>query len=412
MSAPLPTPDEAWQTIVRFCDPAPAALVSLDDALGLVLAEAIRADRDLPPSDRSAMDGFAFAGGPTPGSAKRVAASELRLVGEIPAGARYDRRLQPGECVRIFTGAMLPAGADTVAMVEHAEVVDTSLVRIPDRIEQGANVLRQGEDAHAGDGLVSAGTRLGPVQLAVAAAVGAAPVLAYPRPSVAVLTTGRELRAPEEDAQPHQVRDSNATLLAAALRAESFPVALRRRVTDDRRQIVSSLQEALQTASVVVLSGGVSVGDYDYVPRAVTEVGARIVVHGVAMKPGKPFLFATGPAKQLIFGLPGHPLATLTGLHEFVLPALRRAAGLPEALCRPAWTLPLSHSLKSKTGRHRFHLARLETTAEGMLLAPLASQSSADLVAGGRADGAIVVPPDVAFMAAGQRAVFRPWSRP
>jgi molybdopterin molybdotransferase len=395
----MPTPDEAWRKIAAHCRPLTPVLRPLDQALGHVLAEPVCADRDLPATDRSAMDGFAFRATDT--------ARGLVVAGEVPAGVAFSGAIGPGECVRIFTGASLPTGVDTVAMIEEVTLLPDGRVQMP-MISAGANVLRRGEDAAAGEILLPAGVPLNAARLAVGAAVGAAQVLVHRRPRVAVVTTGRELLPPTQRPEPHQIRDSNSTLLAAALVADDFPLAAALRASDDREAVMHQLREALAVADVVILSGGVSVGDYDFVPAAVRGVGAQVVVHKVAMKPGKPVLFAKR-GDRLIFGLPGHPLATLTGLHEFVLPALRRLAGTPEEDCRPLWTVPLASALHSKGGRHRYHLAQLHWTSFGPRVEPVASHSSADLVAGGRAQGAIVVPPDVQTLEPESLVSFRPW---
>jgi len=396
----MPVPDEAWRSVAAHCRPTTPLLRSLEQALGHVLADPVCADRDLPPRDRSAMDGFAFCAQNGTGA--------LPVVGELPAGVAFAGVVAPGTCVRIFTGANLPPGVDTVAMLEDVQRLRDGRVQVP-LLARGTNVLRRGEDAHAGEILLPAGVRLNAARLAVCAAVGAGQVLVHQRPRVAVVTTGRELLAPDERPAPHQIRDSNSTLLTAALTTEQFSLVAALRAADDRDEVTRQIQKALSLADVVILSGGVSVGDYDFVPAAVRAVGGQIVVHKVAMKPGKPFLFAQRESEQLIFGLPGHPLATLTGLHEFVLPALRRLAGTPLDECRPQWMVRLHSALHSKGGRHRYHLARLLWTASGPTVEPLDSQSSADLVAGGRADGAIVVPPDVQTLAPGSLVPFRPW---
>ncbi len=398
----MPTPDEAWRKMAAHCRPLTPVLRPLDQALGHVLAQPVCADRDLPATDRSAMDGFAFR------AMDALGGRGLVIVGEVPAGVAFAGAIGPGECVRIFTGASLPTGVDAVALIEDVTLLPNGRVQMPG-LPSGANVLRRGEDANAGKILLPAGVPLNAARLAVAAAVGAAQVLVHRRPRVAVVTTGRELLAPNQSPAPHQIRDSNSTLLAAALAAEDFPLAATLRASDEREAVTHQLREALSLADVVVLSGGVSVGDYDFVLAAVRAVDAQVLVHKVAMKPGKPMLFATHGTDRFIFGLPGHPLATLTGLHEFVLPALRRLAGSSEEDCRPLWTVPLGRALQSKGGRHRYHLAQLHWASYGPRVEPVPSHSSADLVAGGRAHGAIVVPPDVQTLETGALVSFRPW---
>jgi molybdopterin molybdotransferase len=180
-------------------------------------------------------------------------------------------------------------------------------------------------------------------------------------------------------------------------------------VSDERAAIVAKLREALTSADAVVLTGGVSVGAYDFVPAAITALGAHTIVHGVAMKPGKPFLFAVAGDGKPIFGLPGNPLSAATGLHEFVLPALRRMAGFPEEGCRPVLRVRLQAPVHGLPGRQRYLLGRLAATPSGAEVALVPSQGSGDLVAGALADGTVIVPADAGELATASLADFRPW---
>ena len=369
-----------------------------------MLAEPVCADRDLPPADRSAMDGFAV----------RAADLEntpvtLHVMGEIAAGSAAAPVVTPGTCARIFTGANVPPGADAVVMIESTREEVPGQVTFVSAERPGANILRRGENARQGSELVPAGHVLGAVHIGVCAAAGRTEVRVVRKPRVAIITTGRELLDPGTAAEAHQERDSNGPMLTAALCAGGFSVVFARRVSDDAVAIVDCLRDALATADAVVLSGGVSVGAYDFVPAAVTAVGARTLVHGVAMKPGKPFLFALAPKQQPIFGLPGNPLSAATGLHEFVLPALRRVAGWPESECRPLVRARLREAVANKPGRQRYVLATLAWSPTGAEVQAVPSQSSADLAAGARADGAIVVPADAHELDAGTLVDFRPW---
>jgi molybdopterin molybdotransferase len=382
----------------------PAHALPLDEAHGHVLAEPVRADRDLPPADRSAMDGFAV----------RVAdlgnaPVTLQVMGEIAAGSAAAPVVTPGTCARIFTGANVPPGADTVVMIESTREDTPSQVTFSFPEQLGANILRRGENARQGSELVPAGRVLGAVHIGVCAAAGRTEVRVIRKPRIAIITTGRELLDPGTAAGAHQERDSNGPMLAAAFWAEGFSVSFAARVSDDGEAIVRALHDALAAADAIVLSGGVSVGTYDFVPAAVTGVGARTLVHGVAMKPGKPFLFAMAPKGQLIFGLPGNPLSAATGLHEFVLPALRRAAGWPDSECRPLVRARLRAAIDNKPGRQRYVLATLAWTQTGAEVQAVPSQSSADLAAGDRADGAIIVPADAHGLDTGTLVDFRPW---
>jgi molybdopterin molybdotransferase len=400
------SPQQAWSSIAAHVSPLPAHACALDRALGHVLADAVRADRDSPAADRSAMDGYAVRAadlGTVPVT--------LTAIGEIAAGSPAKPQVVARTCARIFTGANVPPGADTVVRVEDTRVEGADGVAFLCPVQSGANILRQGENAHRGDVIVPEQTLLSAAHLSACASAGYGEVRVRRKPTVAVLTTGRELIAPGMDVQAHQERDSNQILIVASLLEAGFQLGSVDRVSDERAAVTERLRAALVKADAVVLSGGVSVGAYDFVPAAVTDVGARTLVHGVSMKPGKPFLFALTNDGRPIFGLPGNPLSAAVGLHEFVLPALRKLAGVAEDRCRPLLRAPLRESLANKPGRERHVLASLVSSMSGLAVSIVPSQSSADVMAGARADGAIVVPADAHTLEPGTIVDFRPWHR-
>lgn len=398
------TPEQTWRAIVAHLEALPAQSEALTDATGRVLDEPIVLDRDLPPADRSAMDGFAVRAA----DLERVPAV-LSIVGEVAAGSPDEPAIAAGTCVRIFTGANVSPGADTVIRAENTRTEEPDQITITAAERKGANIFRKGENARRGSTLVAEGTVLCANHLAACAAAGYARVLVRRRPRVAVITTGRELLAPGAQPSLHQERDSNQVLMVASLAEAGFAVERAERVPDDRRAVADSLRAALLGADAVVMSGGVSVGAYDFVPAAVGDVGARVLVHGVSMKPGKPFLFALTTTGRPIFGLPGNPLSAAVGLHEFVLPALRRMSGVRESDCRPVVRTRLRDRLANQPGRQRYVLGSLGWTGEGAQVAVVPSQGSGDVAAGAQADGCIVVPADAASLDAGTLVEFRPW---
>jgi len=398
------TPQQAWRSIVAHLVVLPEQKRVLADAFGQVLAEHVVADRDLPPADRSAMDGFAV-------RAADLARAPvvLSVVGEVAAGSPSEPAIASGTCARIFTGGNVPPGADTVVKVEDTRTDGTDRITFTTPERKGANILRKGENARKGSVLIPAGAVLGATHLAGCAAAGYAEVRVLRKPRLAIITTGRELLDPSTQPLLHQERDSNQVLIAASLSAAGFTLERAERVPDERLAVAARLREALLTADAVVMSGGVSVGAYDFVPAAVADVGARVLVHGVTMKPGKPFLFALAPEGRPVFGLPGNPLSAAVGLHEFVLPALRRMSGVDPGACQPRMWARLHEDLRNKTGRQHHVLGSLTWTAEGAEVAVVPSQSSADVVAGTRANGFIVVPADAHSLEAGMSVEFRPW---
>jgi molybdopterin molybdotransferase len=399
----LVTPREGLDIILRWAHQLEATRKPLDEALGYCLAEDVLADRDIPPADCSVMDGYAVRSADL---AKRPCT--LRLVGEVTAGSAARPRVRPGTCVRVLTGANVPPGADAVVMVEQTEE-DHGLVTLGATVPPGSNIRRRGEEAKRGTVLLRKNTVLGPVQIGLCAAVGKANLKVYARPDVAVLCTGEELRPVSARVRAHELRNSNGPALLAALRSHGYSNIALGVCPDDVEALTARVKQATAEHRVLVLTGGVSVGKYDFVPEVMERVGATVRFHGVAMRPGKPTLYATLPGNRHVFGLPGNPLSAMAGFHEFVLPALRRMSGVPEKECRPAMHLRLGRALRSTRGRVEYVLAQLLWTKRGPVTRPLKSHGSADLVAGAKADGVIVVPASVQELPAGSLVEFRPW---
>jgi len=397
------TPDAAWSIVLSHARPLESISISLTEASGYCLAEDVRADRSLPPADRSAMDGYAVRHDDL-----QRRPCILRIIGEVAAGSFQRPRVKAGTCVRILTGANIPPGADTVVMVEQTQE-HTGLVTIRSSVQSGSNILRQGEDARKGSLLLRRGTRMDTAQVGVCAAVGKATLRVHRLPGVTILCTGSELRSAHDRVQAHEIRNSNGPALCAALADEGLVGTKFISVADRRRTLVATLRRALRCYDVVLCTGGVSAGTYDFVSDAVEAAGATIRFHWLAMKPGKPTLYATAHKNRHIFGLPGNPLSALTAFHEFALPAIRRLAGHSAEACRTAWLLPLADTAESSGGRVRYELARLVNRPNGLAVVAVPSRSSADLVSAGHADGVIMLPPDQTRFAAGQLVAFRPW---
>lgn len=383
---------------VRRLEPRPRPLA---DALGLALAENVKADRDLPPFDRAAMDGYAVRAADV-----SAAWAELDVVAEAPAGSRATVRLRRGQCARISTGAPLVAGADAVVMLERSQPVGRRRARLAGPVTKWQNVARRGEDARRNRILLPRGAILTPARMALLAMVGCAEPLVYPPPSAAVLATGNELVDPADAPDADQIRDGNSTLIEGMMRRFGLREIRRLGIARDERSRLTGLIEQGLEAGLLLISGGVSVGDYDLVPSVLAELGCDIVLHKVAMKPGKPILFASGPSGQPVFGLPGNPVAVLVTLWEFVGPAVRkmmaRDPSVPECRAR------LRSACKKKPGRTTFLPARTARVASGLETEPIASHGSADLAAASRADSLIVLPKSVTRRAAGQMVTVHP----
>ncbi len=396
-------PEEAWGIILGQVRPLETTTVGLGAAFGYCLAEEIRADRDLPPEDRSSADGYAVRQANI-----RNSPCVLRIVGEVAAGSPNRPHVKPGTCVRILTGGNVPPGADTVVKVEQTEEAKGVVtIRLP--IEHERNILTKGEDARKGAVLISCGERIDAMRAGVCAAVGKSSINVHRRPRVTILCTGSELRSVEDRVHPHEIRNSNGPALRAALDQWGFPGARFHSVADRPAALVAALRRALKRYDVVLFTGGISVGKHDFVRDAIEAARAKVQFHRVRMRPGKPTLYATAEGNRHVFGLPGNPLSSLTAFHEFALPCLRRLAGGAAEACRPAWSLPLAESVQTEGGFVRCVLARLAGRKGGLAVAPVPFRSSADLVSAARADGAVLLPADRTRFEAGELVAFRAW---
>ncbi|HEX6853347.1 MAG TPA: gephyrin-like molybdotransferase Glp [Candidatus Polarisedimenticolaceae bacterium] len=377
---------EARRLLLDAVASTPAADVPLDAALGRALAADVAADRDVPATDRSAMDGFAVRCADLLEAGRR-----LRVAGELRAGSSAAGvRVAPGEAWRIFTGGVVPEGADAVVMVELTEEdrgTGTLLVR--EAPSAGQNIRRRGEDVRAGERILRAGCVVGPAEVAALASVGAARVRVHRAPTVAILSTGDELVEAGETPEPHQIRNSNAPMLAARLRAMAIEPVPLGNAGDSPDALDAKLARGLDH-DLLLVTGGVSVGDYDLVARRLEAAGATTLFHGVAMKPGKPILAARSSG-GIVVGLPGNPLSAFTGFEVLVAPALRRMAGATATDGLEVRAI-LRERLRRRPGRLTYALARLVFEGGRAYADPVKSMSSGDVVSLSRANAFLIVP--------------------
>ena len=316
-------PAEADAAIAASLAPLPVERRRLADAAGAVLREDVHAERDHPPFDRVAMDGIAVAS-----AAWRAGRREFRIAGVQAAGAPPLRLEDADACVEAMTGAVLPPGADAVIPVERIEIArGVARTAAGASAEPWQHVHRRASDSRAGDRVLAAGTPLRAAEIAIVASAGRAAVDVSRAPSVVVISTGDELVEPGAPLADWQVRRSNAHAVVAALRMRAHASVVDDHLRDDPGQIAERLAAHLARHDVVVLSGGVSAGRFDHVPRVLEELGVRRVFHRVAQRPGKPLWFGVAPGGRAVFGLPGNPVSTLVCLVRYVLPALAHLAG-------------------------------------------------------------------------------------
>lgn len=370
MQAPLPV-EEARARVLDAVEPLPVVETRVADALGLVLADDLRAPHPLPRFDNSAMDGYALRGADAHAASERSPVV-LELVGEVRAGSPGAVDVRPGTAARIMTGAQLPPGADAVVPLEQATERDGRVeVRAP--APPGRHVRPAGDDVEAGAPLVDGGTELGPAELALLASTGLSPVRVRRGPRVAILVTGDELVAPEDEPGPGRIRDSNSVALRALVtEAGGEPVVLAP-VPDDVDATRAAFRRAADQADLVLSSGGVAVGRYDYVKDVVAELG-RVDLWRVAMQPGKPVVLgAIGTTPFL--GLPGNPVSIHVCFEQFARPAIRRMRGC-EHLLRPTMTATLTEPLEKSPGRLHFVRVRLSWEDGAWRATPTGPQGS------------------------------------
>jgi molybdopterin molybdotransferase len=369
---------DALDLVLSRVRPLAGESVPIGAAAGRVLAEPAAALVDLPPFDSSAMDGYAVRADDTPG--------QLRVVGHSAAGTPFGGALSAGEAVGISTGAEVPRGADAVVPVElvreQGELIETDAVAV------GAHIRGRGGDVSAGELVAAAGVRLGAPEVGALAAAGLAEVVCVRRPTVAVLATGSELRAPGEPLAPGEIYESNSTLLAAQLESAGAVVEALPAVADDPPETRAALARGLDF-DLLLTSGGVSVGPHDLVRGLLAELGVDEVFWQVAVRPGKPVAFGVR-GSTLVFGLPGNPVSSLVGFELFVRPALDALQGLADP--RPRY-LPgrLASSVRRNGGRDELLRARARVDAESVLLEPLGGQESHMIVRSAAADALVLV---------------------
>jgi len=314
---------EAERVIRQHLPAAHSELQPLGRCAGRVLAEDVYAERDQPPFDRVAMDGIAL-----DSAAVRAGTHRFVLQASQPAGKPALTLESVTACIEVATGSILPVGCDAVVPREHLELAHgAAQIAYPDAAEPFRNVHRRGSDRREGELLLPIGTRLMAAEIAIAASAGKAELRVAKQPRIAVLSTGDELIEPGEPILPHQVRRSNAHGVVAALHVRGFEHVTLDHAADNTDDLRVKLRRMLETHSVLILSGGVSVGNFDLVPSVLTELGVRELFHGVKQRPGKPFWFGRSEAGASVFALPGNPVATFVCLARYVMPALLAAMG-------------------------------------------------------------------------------------
>lgn len=378
---------EAIEIVIANTPRLEAEAIPLAESLGRVLAEDIVADCDLPPFDRAQMDGYAVRAADT-----HVSQARLRIVGESAAGNGWHQQLHAGEAVRIMTGAPVPAGADAVQQVEVTrELNDGAIVEVLEPVATGRSIVRQAAEIKAGEIVLSGGEQISAEMIATLASFGYASVKVGRRPRVAVLATGSELVDINAKPGRDQIRDSNNYTIAAYAAQAGAAVERLPLAGDNKEALRQQMIAAATRADVLVTSGGVSMGVYDFTKAALIEMGTKVFFERVALRPGKPTVFGR-LGETVIFGLPGNPVSVAVTFHLFVRCVLRAMQGAKELSLNPE-TATLLCNVKGTMERESYLPARLMTNEKGCVLAePLKWGGSSDFVAFARATALIIVP--------------------
>jgi len=393
---------KALQTILKHALPLGTEKIAIEDTLGRVLAENIYSDIAIPPFDRSAMDGFAIN--------SKDQSKFFEIIEDIPAGKVPNKKIKLGQCARIMTGAMLPEGADRVIMVEHTKQATKNKMQVTKK-SQKSNVSKKGEDIKVGQLILKKGTKIRPQEAAMLATVGQTKVKILRQPRVAVISTGSELVEPKQKPKAGQIRNSNASMLLLQLKRQGINGQYLGIARDNFVATRKLIQKGLKQADILLLSGGVSVGDYDFVKEVLGSCGVKIHFNKVAIKPGKPTVFGS-KGKKLVFGLPGNPVSVLVIFELFVVSALDKIVGRQTKSQFRKMKL-LKDFSRRDIKREQYYPVKIKlekpaTERRGFLVVPLEFHGSAHMQALTEADGIMQINEGVKNLKRGTMVNVRP----
>ena len=382
---------EAQALVLKTVAVGSETVATVRQSAGCVLSRAIYSPLDLPPFHQSAMDGYAI-------RRERVKKEDLLIVvGESAAGKNYEKKLISGKAVRIFTGAGIPPGADAVVMQEKI-IREGDAIRIMDEnLKTGMNIRARGSQIRKGELAMEKGSVVTPAAAGFLASMGITRVRVFKKPSVTILVTGDELRKAGTKLSKGTIFESNSQMLEAALDAEFIRVVRIQQAPDNFQKIRKKFLDALESSDFILFTGGISVGDYDFVGTLLESEKAKEVFYKVKQKPGKPLYFGT-ESKRYIFGLPGNPASVLTCYYEYVLPAIRKFSGMENCL-PPSLQLPVTNAIEKKAGLTHF----LKAVTDFKKVTPLEGQESYILKSFARATCLISLPEEIERVAEGER---------
>jgi molybdopterin molybdotransferase len=399
---PLISPAEAEERIRAHVAPLPAVSLPLTELVGATFRERIAAAFDQPPFDRVTMDGIAFAF-----ASYERGRRAFRIAGTQAAGAAPLSLPDDQHCLEVMTGAMLPVGCDCVVPVEKISVADGIAQLAEDATpESRGNIHARGTDSRRGEELLQPGMRLGPAEVAVLAANSRTHASVSRAPRIAVISTGDELVEPGQPRAEWQIHRSNAYAVMAALQRRGFAQPSLDHLPDDPAILRARLGEHLQTHDVLILSGGVSMGRFDYIPQVLSELGVQVVFHKVAQRPGKPLWFGVGSGGKSVYALPGNPVSTLVCLARYVFAGLEAAAGTAS---RPTEVIALAAGCEAKPALTQFVPVQVlfRQGQRQVVLKP--TRGSGDFTSLIGTDGFVELPPGATAVAAGTPVALYSW---
>lgn len=395
--------EEALSMILKNTDTLPAGKVPVDESMGRMLQEDVHSKIEMPPFDKSAVDGYAV-------SALDVksAPARLKCLGLIQAGESFGRRLARGECVKIMTGAPMPKGADSVVMVEDSRQ-QGECVELFTPAEKWENVCLRGEDLKKGQKILKKGIKISSSHVAILATIGMPLVKVSGSPRVAILNTGGEIVPLGKKLGKNKIYNSNGPMLSALLKADGIEPRFLGIAKDNARDLKKEIGRGLD-ADVLLISGGVSMGDYDLIPDVLRKLGIKKIFHKVKIKPGKPLFFGRRKKGPLVFGIPGNPVSNFLAYLIFVRPALNKMMG-----CRcgmPGFKEGIVETgFHSKPGRKHFVLVKVSKRKNRCYLTPVTSSGSADVLALSKADGFMAIRPHTDIIKKGSKVKFITWKK-
>lgn len=394
--------DEALSIVQNAAVPLPPQAIAVEDALHYTLAQDIVADRPFPPYNRVAMDGYAVKSSDFSDTFAR-----LKVVNKVGAGENFTGELLAGAAIKIMTGAPCPKGADAVVKVENSEE-DGDFIKLsePD-IRPGLNLAKKGEDTPAGKILLTKGTQLSAASIAVCASTGHAAVQVYPKPTLRVISTGTEIVSPAESPLDHQIRDCNSYSVRSlsqglGVKAEFLGIG-----KDDKTVLSDLIQKGLE-ADILILSGGVSMGEFDYIPELLAKAGVKQLIHKICVKPGKPVWFGKTDDGTYVFGLPGNPVSVQVAFKLFAETLIKKLSGSPSPA--PSFLqLPLAEKITNRNGREYYIPARFDIKDGRTVISPVHIKGSGDFSNLAQSQGLICCPIDAISIEAGSIINFLPW---